>query len=284
MTKVNNTQYFAPSNVSAMDFLTNVADDDSAAVDPADPEPTPAKEPTPEPTPPEPKKPSDEEAKLLKEVMAQKAKAKELQAKLDALKDIDPDAARAALKEAAELKAKKEQDDLKALEEKGEYARIIEQLNQKNDEQISAIAKERDEARQALAAKEAALLAKEKSNLFANSNYIRDNILISGKKVEVLLGDYFDYDTETGDVIAYDKPKGAKERTPIVDDRGSYVSFETAIEKLVTADKDFEKLVKSTVKPGAQSKTVDLPTTKQQDNNESFGITSNMIASISKKK
>lgn len=271
--------------LSAFNFGQNA---DTSADDPAPVagEPSPPVEPVAPVEPPKVQdkaKPSDEEAKLLKEVMAQKAKAKELQAKLDAVADIDPEAARAALKEAAELKAKREQDELKALEEKGEFSRIVEQINQKNEEKLSAVLQEVEALKQANAAKEQALIAKEKSIIFSSSNFIKENILISGTKVEVLLGDYFDYDAEQGSIIAYDKPKGAKDRTPIVNEKGSNVDFETALEKIITSDKDFASLVKSNVKPGAQSKTVNFGATVEEPKT-ALGVTSAQIEALFKAK
>lgn len=189
----------------------------------------------------------DASAKLLKELMAFKEKNRELANKLKIYDGLDAEQARKALADAQERERKE-------MEAKGEYSRIIEQINADNaaklkemEEKLTALEQERD--RVALENRDKDLV-----NKFANSQFVRDSLVISGEKVKVLFGSHFEYNDD-GELIAYDKPKGASNRTPLVDNKGINLSFEAALAKIVQADSDWESLAKSNMRSGAGSKT-----------------------------
>ena len=220
--------------------------------------------------------PSDNEAKLLKEVMklkddAKKAKDDAARAKADAARfeGIDPEKAKKAL----EAQAAAERTDL---ERKGEYDRIIAQVNEAHAAEL----KKRDDAIAAEKA-EAAKLQKHINSLtignsFKGSKFINDSLTLSAAKAEVLYGEHFDI--EDGQLVPYDKPRGVAERTRLVNGQGVNLAFEDAIAKIVAADPDFEKMKKSAQKPGANSSADQKP--EDEETNDDEGGLSRIIVGL----
>jgi hypothetical protein len=91
---------------------------------------------------------------------------------------------------------------------------------------------------------------------FAQSTYIKDDLVIPPSKVKSLYGSHFEF--QDGRAVAYDKPAGVAERTMLVDAKGDPLDFESAIKKIIDADPDRDQLLKSKIKPGSGSR----PTTK----------------------
>jgi hypothetical protein len=200
-------------------------------------------------------KPTDKEAALLKEVMKWKAKAGETEtaktaaevaaaAALKLYEGIDPEVARKAI---AAAKAA----EVTELESKGEYTRILTQVNADHAKALETINSEKGVQDATIASLNDQINTLTIGNSFGNSAFVADKLVLSPAKAEVLYSAHFD--VEGGKVIAYDKPRGAAERTPMVGAGGVPMTFEAAIEKIVSADLDFEKLKKSTLKPGAGS-------------------------------
>lgn len=191
-------------------------------------------------------KPSDAEAKLLKELMKQKAAAKEAAKKAEDLEakygSIDLD----ALLEAAK---KAEEAETKELERKGDYDRLIakqKEAHAKEMEDLKNSLKEAKElAKQAKIANEAAAAA----NAFANSRYVLDNLTLTPNKTKALYGDYFE--NEDGILVGYDKPKGSAGRTKLVDGAGDPVDFDEAMKQIIEADPDKETLIKANLGSGS---------------------------------
>lgn len=190
------------------------------------------------------KKTDDEKASLLKDMMKYKNLAREMQEKVKKYEGIDPEKARAAL-------AAAEAAQVAELERKGQYEEIIKQVREQNEAKVAEAA-----ARvQALEAKlnemaEAAVRADIRST-FANSTFIRENLMISGEKVQALYGEYFDH--VDGQMVGYNKPRGAEGRSPLVDASGAPLAFEAAVEKVLKADPEWESLAKSKIKGAAGS-------------------------------
>ncbi|MCR9222942.1 MAG: hypothetical protein NXH70_02635 [Hyphomonas sp.] len=196
-----------------------------------------------------------EKAKLLKESMGRKDTLKSKDEELAALKaqfeGIDPDAAREAMKAAAEAAEAKKASELKQLESKGEYDKILEQVNTANAEKLSAKDKELETRDGEIASLKATINKLTVGNSFGSSKFIADELVLTPSKVEALYGSHFD--VEDGAMVAYDKPRSSTERTKLVDDKGAPLNFEAAITKIVSADPDFERMQKSKLKPGAGS-------------------------------
>lgn len=191
----------------------------------------------------------DEKAKLLKEVMKLKEKAKaeeDARKKLEAdYKDIDLDAARAALKAAEEAETKE-------LEKKGEYERLLAKQKEKADALLEAernrIADMEKKLQDAMKTVDELSLG----NAFANSKFIQDKMALTPNKTRALYASHFEI--EDGKLVAYDKPRGTPERTKLINATGDSLGFDDAIAEIVSSDPDKDYLLKADIKQGAGSK------------------------------
>jgi hypothetical protein len=235
---------------------TTTATDDAQA----DPQPAPATDPK---TPEKPK-PSDTEAKLLKEVMEKKGKIEELTGALNQANErlkmfdgIDPDQVRALLQE----KTQREQADAEA---RGEFDRVKEMMAQAHAQEIDTWKKAVDDLKadyedriksleEKLAQAEFVINDLTIGSKFDTSTFIANETVLPPSKARALFGSYFD--VENGQAVPFDKPRGAEGRTKLVGADGNALDFETAIKKLVEGDPDGERLIKSKMKPGAGSTT-----------------------------
>lgn len=205
-------------------------------------------------------KPSDAEAKLLKEVMALKGKAQAAADELKAFKDAAGDAKPEDLKTL--LEAKKEADRL-ALEKRGEYDRILEQVKTEHTTVVGGLEAKILELQTALEAKDSTLLDLTVGRAFTESPFIRDKSLVPASLARKEFGGHVDI--VDGVAVVYDKPRGAAERTPLVDGNGKPKSFEEGIQALYTTHPDSAALIRAQGKPGAGSSTVDTGGKKPDD-------------------
>lgn len=191
---------------------------------------------------------SDSEAKLLKEVMAQKKAAKDALDRAKQLEDkyagIDIDKLLAAAKAA-------EDAEQKDLERKGDYERLLQKTKEAHEREIAETrSKLKELAEEAKAAKRATE-ASTKVNAFSNSRFVLDNLTLTPNKTRALYDDHFEI--EDGEVVGYDKPKGSSNRTKLVDGSGTAVSFDEAMKQIIENDPDKETLIKSNLGGGAGS-------------------------------
>ena len=198
---------------------------------------------------------SDEVAKLLKEQMKMKERlraaesaADERAKKLSQFEGVDPEEYRKIMDE-------RKENERREMERKGEYDRIIKQINDENDQRINDALSQVTDLNSKLETANSRLNRLSIGNSFASSSFVQNELVLTPGKVEVLYGDHFEV-TESG-IVAYDKPRGATNRTPLVDGRGDSMSFEAALEKIIKSDPDFERIAKSKMKPGAKSSTTD---------------------------
>jgi len=206
--------------------------------------------------------PSDAEAKLLKEVMekkeaarvardeaaAAKAENEKLAAKLAQFDGIDLDSVKELLKEKAERETAE-------LEKRGEWDRLKAQMVEAHKAEVERIRAEAQTAT-ATATERAAALEKRVQEAtigrsFSDSTFIREDLTLTPSKARIIYGPHFD--VVDGKVIAYDKPTGTADRTPLVDGDGEPLSFEKAIAKLVEIDPDRDNLLKSKIRSGSGS-------------------------------
>jgi TolA-binding protein len=206
-------------------------------------------------TPPEPgsNKPSDAEAKLLKDLMKQKEAAKTLQqqieqanAQLKNFEGLDPVKVR-------ELIAAQEEANRKKLEEKGEYDRLVQQMAQRHATELEAVRAEASSAKQATGTLQQQIAELTVGTAFSNSAFVKESLTLTPSKARVIYGSHFEF--KDGKVVGYDKPVGASERTPLVDGSGNALGFDAALKHLIEIDPDKEQLIRSTVKPGSGSGT-----------------------------
>ena len=196
-------------------------------------------------------KPTDAEAKLIKEVMEKKnklkeasAKVAELEAKIKQFEGIDPEAIKKMLAEKADA-------DTKALEAKGEWGRLKEQMVAQHNAALQAKETEIGNLKSALASMESTIAELTVGNSFGNSKFVAEELTLTPGKARVVFGSHFEF--AEGKVVAFDKPAGSKDRTMLVNAQGEALSFDEALKKLVETDPDRDTLIKSKVKQGAGS-------------------------------
>lgn len=191
---------------------------------------------------------TDAEAKLLKESLQRKQKLEELSKRFEG---VDPEKYRKMLadEETRQSMQRKQEED--AALARGEFDRVKQSMSEQHKAQI-------DELSRKLAEKDSVLVGREKEvhelsigNNFANSKFIPESMNIPISKMRALYGSHFEF--KDGVVVAYDKPRGASDRTMLVDSSGDPIPFDAAIQKIVEADPDRDSMLKSKVKPGAGS-------------------------------
>lgn len=230
-------------------------DDRGHTEDNGDPEPAPQPEPEPnpqpEPAPANPGGPTDAEARLLRDVMkhkttaqAAKAEADAARAALAAYNGVDPERVR-------QLVAAADEAERQEAERRGEYERIVQQMREQNEAQVAAAEEALASTRERLEAAQRQIDELTLGRSFADSKFVAQNTLLSPSKARQLYGAHFD--VVDGEQVAYDKPRGAKNRTPLVDAQGNHLSFEAAIEKIIKADPDFETIGRAKIKSGSGS-------------------------------
>lgn len=202
------------------------------------------------------KKPNDTEAELLRDVMKFKDKYRTVQEEADKLKsefsefksalgDLDVD----AIKSLAEEQANREKADL---EKKGEYDRIVEQMREKNKEKEESYKTQIQELTQKLSEATGQIDDLTIGRQFSDSVFLREESALPPSIARTTFGKHFEM--KDGALVGYDKPAGATERTPLVDDSGNPLGFDDAIKALYSGHPESKTLFKSKMKPGANSK------------------------------
>lgn len=198
-------------------------------------------------------KPSDAEAKLIKEVMDKKTKLKEASDKIAALEatvkkfeGIDLDAVQAMLKE-------KKDAETQQLEAKGEWGRLKEQMVQQHTQEVGTVKEQLTAAQSEVQRLQGVIAELTVGNAFSTSQFIKEDLTLPTSKVRVFYGSHFEF--KDGQVVAFDKPAGAAERTMLVDAKGDPLKFEDALKKIVDGDPDRDQILKSKMKAGAGSKS-----------------------------
>jgi len=208
---------------------------------------------------------TDESAKLLKEVMKWKEKARtfetsqsQLKSQLEeankavnALKGIEETIGDVNIEDLKSLVESKKEAERKALEEKGEYDQIITQVKEANAKKIEELKAALSEKEEMIGRFDSRVKDLTVGRSFSDSKFIRERSVIPPRIALKEFGSYFDY--EDGSLIAYDKPAGTEGRVPLVDVDGNKKTFDVAIEQLYSQHPDFEALIRSTKKPGAGS-------------------------------
>lgn len=203
---------------------------------------------------------TDREAELLKDVMKTKERLKEAEKtandaneRLKAYEGIDPEKVKKLIADAEKAEAEKREAEKKAAESAGDFERVKQMMAEEHDKVLEAINGEKATL-QAEIEKQAKLINDlTVGNAFSTSPFVSEKLVLTPTKARQLYGSHFEI--EEGQVVAYDKPAGAAERTKLVDGRGNALGFEDAIQKIIEADPDRNRLVKSQLAPGAQSKT-----------------------------
>lgn len=210
-----------------------------------------------------------QDEKLLAEVMEKKEKLRKAQGEIEALRkqldgygSIDPKEIQALLKREKEAQQK-------AAEARGDFEQAKKMMAEEHKRDIEAREKEIAELKEKLGYSAATIDNLTLGSNFANSNYIKDNLILTPTKARALYGSYFDI--KDGQVIAYNKPAGAADRAPMVDGSGNPYDFDTAFQKIIEADPDRDTLVRSKTKEGAGSRTDNLSVKDGSKNTNLYG-------------
>ena len=195
---------------------------------------------------------SDEEAaKLLKENMRRKDELKRLSQEREQLKATLAQFEGINIDEVKKLVADKQAAEEDKLKKSGEWDRLKAQIvdaHSREKQTLTEQLKAKDEESATLRSAIAELTV---GNAFGNSKFIANDLTIPANKARALYGSHFGF--EDGQVVAYDKPAGAKERTMLVNGAGDPLSFEDALQKIVQSDPDYPSLAKSRIRVGANS-------------------------------
>lgn len=186
----------------------------------------------------------NDKAKLLKETMQRKDELKKLGEQLKAFEGINVD-------EVKKLLDDRKQQEVKDLEARGQWDALKKQMNDAHAAELAKRDSELADLRAQLSAREGMVANLTVGQSFAQSRFINEELSLTPGKARIVYGPHFE--NQDGKVVAYDKPAGASNRTMLVDGKGEPLDFESAIEKIVKADPDYERLVKAKGKPGAGS-------------------------------
>lgn len=205
--------------------------------------------------------PSDEEARLLKENMQKKEALRKKDEEIAALKKqfegIDPEAVRKMLAERADAEKAE-------LEKKGDYERLKARMAEEHGKEVKTLQDQIAELQAQVSKASGTINELSIGSQFSQSQFIGEELTLTPAKARVIYADHFDL--EDGKVVGYDKPRGAANRTALVDQYGTPVSFDDALRKIVDADPEKDHLLKSKIKSGAgsDSRKTTQPANKQE--------------------
>ena len=197
---------------------------------------------------------SDSDAKLLKELMAQKNRAKELAAELEGAKKRMSDFDGVDPAKARKLLADEEEAARKAAEARGEYDRLLAQMGERHQAEQAALNGRLSEAQTTVSALQREIAELTVGSAFSGSAFVNSDLTLTATKARVIYGSHFEY--KDGKVVGYDKPAGASDRTMLVSSTGEALSFDEALRALVEKDPDRDRLLRGKAKAGAGSATV----------------------------
>jgi hypothetical protein len=199
-------------------------------------------------------KPTEAEAKLLKEVMNKKNRIKALEDELNGMKSnlerfsgIDPDQVAALLKE-------KEDAERLKLESKGEWEKLKERMAAEHAKEKQQILDELKAERERMSSVNQTIERLTIGHNFDNATYIIKETVLTPRKARQIYGAHFDVDAN-GEVIGHDKPRGEPGRSQLIGGDGNPLSFNDALKRLVDADPDRDEILRSKRKNGAGSET-----------------------------
>jgi hypothetical protein len=187
-------------------------------------------------------------AKLQKDASEKAAKLKDAQEALKKFDGVDPE-------EYRKLKQAQADAEKAAAEAKGDFERVKQMMAEEHQKQLEAIKKEAEESKNAVSSLQQQINDLTIGNSFMSSPFIKDELVLTPTKARSVYGANFEI--EEGKIVAYDKPAGQSSRTKLVDASGTPLAFEDALKKLVETDPDRDHLLRSKMKPGADSKTTD---------------------------
>ncbi|CDT52714.1 conserved hypothetical protein [Vibrio coralliirubri] len=220
---------------------------------------------------------SDSEAKLLKDVMKWKEKARsaeksgtektqELEAQLNSLKGIVGEISEDDLKA---IISDKNARDIQELEKKGEYDAVVDQMRTQHTKDLelkdTAIQEKDDliaQLQEQLKGKDSQVEDLTIGRHFADSGFIKERSTLPLSMMKKEFGAHFEI--QDGSIVGFDKPRGVEGRAPLVDGQANSLGFEAAIERLITSHPESKALLRSNIKPGSGSRTLNHDATGEK--------------------
>ncbi|HDU3818621.1 DUF6651 domain-containing protein [Klebsiella pneumoniae] len=193
-------------------------------------------------------------ADLLKESMKRKGNEQTLKEKLAQFGDVDPERVKTLLQAEAESEKQRKASEEAELLRRGEFDAVKKQMVEAHDAEVADLRAQLELAQNEANSLKRGLIEKTVGTSFGESNFLREKVLMTPAKARVIYGSHFEVN-EDGQVVGYDKPAGAKDRTILVDGSGNPLSFELAIERVLRADPEADALLRSEAKPGVGSQT-----------------------------
>ena len=213
-------------------------------------------------------KPTEAEAKLLKDMMKQKTRAGELEAQLNAVNEKlklfeGIDAAKVKT-----LMAEQEEIERKRLIAEGDFTRLTAQMAERHTAEKTTMMEQIAAATGAAKTLQQQIADLTVGGSFTSSKFVTEDLTLTPNKARVIYGAHFEF--KDGKVVGFDKPAGASDRTMLVNSTGDALTFEDAMKKIVDADPDRDELIRSKMKPGAGS----APTkpSKKGDSDQNSGL------------
>jgi len=215
---------------------------------------------------------SEEEAKLLKEVMKRKDSEKSVKAEL-ATKQAELDKLTNALggleiSDISEIIDGQKKAATKKLEDEGKYKQIIESMGEQHTKAVEDMKATIDALNVDLKTATSSQQELTIGRAFGDSAFVRESSTLPVSIARATFEGNFDI--ENGTVVAYNKPKGVEGRAPLVDADGSGKSFEDAIKQLYNDHPDNKTLLKTKQKQGAGSSTDVSKSIAQNDDKVKF--------------
>lgn len=194
---------------------------------------------------------SDADAKILRDLMKHKGRARELEGELSAVREqlarfegLDPQKMRELLK-------KEEDAERAAAEARGEYDRIIKQMGERHLSEKQLLEQRTEELARSNSALAQQIAELTVGQAFGASQFVAKDLTLTPTKARVIYGAHFEF--KDGKVVGYDKPAGASERTVLVDSAGEPLSFDEALRALVNKDPERDHMLRTSAKSGAGS-------------------------------
>jgi len=204
---------------------------------------------------------SDSEARLLKDMMKSKNRAKAAEEEAGSLKQqleaLTESLGGKSPEDIAALLSAEQESERKKLEEKGEYNRIVDQMAEENKSIVDDLNVTIDQQKTEIVSLHAQIEELTVGRAFSDSQFVSDDLTLPMSITRKEFGTHFEL--VDGQVVGFDKPRGSSDRTPLVDNQGANLSFDQAIARLVKGHPEATRLLRSKAKPGAKSTSQEKP-------------------------
>lgn len=194
-----------------------------------------------------------EKRDLLREVMEKKNKLKDAQAAASAATEALKAYEGVDVAKYRDLIKKEREAETAAAEARGDFEAVKKAMAEEHQKTTKTLEGRIADLEGKLSQKDQVIDTLTVGNDFGTSAFIRESLTLTPTKARQLYGDHFE--VKDGRTVAYDKPKSAANRNPLVDASGNPLVFDEAFKRIIEADPDKETMLKAKVNPGSNSKT-----------------------------